>query len=297
MSAGLAGGPAARAAGAAAAERGGGGGARAAAPGVRKRSCVPGRYGTGLRSRFWRSGRGPRRHAGGPCARGSWPQRGPGCSGGGRPPRPSSSPCCGRPWRGCGRPPRAPSGRRRRRRRCRRSSRSQSCRWPPGRIDRGADREAEADLRVVAVEDVRAVPGAGHPGSDDRTRRGQVALAPGDVLPGGPVDAVVDVADGGEAPDQRAAVGADVIEELLGDHPRRERGRGGRETGVLADPGGRGRCARVTRQSVAWPTRAEVAGVGHQVAATAIGERARRPRQREAREGGGKERGAAAAHA
>ena len=70
---------------------------------------------------------------------------------------------------------------------------------PPGSRCRSgrAGREADAELAEVAAEDVGAVPGAVHPGVDDRLRRRPVPHAPGDVLAVGPAaEPAAQVADG-----------------------------------------------------------------------------------------------------
>src|SRR5688572_23364435 len=61
---------------------------------------------------------------------------------------------------------------------------------------RRADREADADLTEVPVEDVRAVARAVHPGVHDRLRRARVAQPPGDVLAVRPLGEAV-----GQVPD------------------------------------------------------------------------------------------------
>ena len=70
-----------------------------------------------------------------------------------------------------------------------------------------------------AGEDVGAVPGRGHPGVDDRPRRGQPHRAPGDVLADHiPVLRVGDVAAGADPLQRCFAVGRDVREVVLVGH-------------------------------------------------------------------------------
>ena len=85
----------------------------------------------------------------------------------------------------------------------------------PGLVGRRPEGQPEADLGVVAAEEVLAVAGAVHPRADHRARRGERALAPADVLAHDPCVVAAEVAGAGQAIDERAAVGRLVVEEAL----------------------------------------------------------------------------------
>jgi hypothetical protein len=80
-------------------------------------------------------------------------------------------------------------------------------------------RDADAGFAVVRVEDVRAVPGRGHPGGDDRLRGREPERAPRDVLADFVADLrAVDVAAGAHAIHGRLAVGREVREVVFAGH-------------------------------------------------------------------------------
>ena len=83
---------------------------------------------------------------------------------------------------------------------------------------RVAGDDAEADLAVLRLQDVRAVAGRVHPGDHDRARGGEVAGAPGEVLADPPGAAARQVAGGADALRGLGAVAAVVGEVGVGDH-------------------------------------------------------------------------------
>ncbi len=90
---------------------------------------------------------------------------------------------------------------------------------PFGECGGGPRLDPHAGFAVGAVEDVGAVPGGGHPGADDRLRRGQPHRAPRDVLADHvPVLRVGEVAARAHPLERRGAVGGDVGEVVLFGH-------------------------------------------------------------------------------
>src|SRR5258705_7309019 len=78
---------------------------------------------------------------------------------------------------------------------------------------RGARGDADADVGVAAVEDVRRVAGRAHPRTHDAARGAERAGAPRDVLANGPRPGTVEVVRAVHARLQRRAGRADVREE------------------------------------------------------------------------------------
>jgi hypothetical protein len=136
----------------------------------------------------------------------------------------------------------------------------------------GADRQAEPDLAVVGGEDVAAVAAAVHPRRHHRARRRQRTLAPADVLADHPVVAAVEIADRGQALDERGAIGRLVVEEGLRDHPLGVADRGAAEPDVgaqRAEPVRRP--LRVDQAQRGLPDRREVVGGGDGIGPGAVG--------------------------
>ncbi len=101
---------------------------------------------------------------------------------------------------------------------------------PFGECGGGPRLDSDPGFAVGAVEDVGAVPGGGHPGADDRLRRGQPHRAPRDVLADHvPILRVGDVAARAHPLQRRFAVGRDVREVVLVGHVAAVRLRGMRE--------------------------------------------------------------------
>ncbi len=104
---------------------------------------------------------------------------------------------------------------------------------PFGERRGGVRGDPDAGFAVGGVEDVRAVPGRGHPGGDDRLRGGQPQRAPRDVLTDHvPVLRVREVAARAHPLERGFAVGCVVGEVVLFGHVAAVALRGTRKRGV-----------------------------------------------------------------